>query len=143
MRFILDTNVVIRMEDHRKVESVCAELSRLTAGKHDLLLHPASRDDVARDRDRARRIVIESKLGKYKTLEVAMEPDDGFRSAVGPGSRVNDSVDIAVLYALHRDAADFLITEDDGLHRRARRVSEEERVLTVAQAVALLRTLER
>jgi hypothetical protein len=51
-------------------------------------------------------------------------------------------VDATLLHALQQGAADFLVTEDRGLHERARRYAPdlERRVLFVADAVLLLKT---
>ena len=53
----------------------------------------------------------------------------------------NDEVDVALLHALDINAVDFLITQDPGIHTRARRASPAlgNRVLTVSDAVAWLR----
>ncbi len=61
-------------------------------------------------------------------------------SSFGSLSRPNDIVDATLLDAIHRGAADFLVSEDRDLHERARRFSPElgRRVLFVADAVQLL-----
>jgi ribosomal protein S18 acetylase RimI-like enzyme len=59
----------------------------------------------------------------------------------GPVHNPNDRVDVALLHALEMGAVDFLITEDRGIHTRARRATPSlaDRVLTVVDAVAWLR----
>jgi ribosomal protein S18 acetylase RimI-like enzyme len=53
----------------------------------------------------------------------------------------NDNVDVALLHALDIEAVDFLATEDQGIHGRAKRATPPlaDRVLTVVDAVAWLR----
>lgn len=60
----------------------------------------------------------------------------------GPLRRPNDVVDATLLHALELGVVDFLVTEDQGLHSRAHRISATlgDRVLYVADAVSLLRT---
>ena len=55
--------------------------------------------------------------------------------------RPNDEVDVALLHALDINAVDFLVTQDQGIHTRARRASPAlgNRVLTVPDAVVWLR----
>ena len=69
-------------------------------------------------------------------------PEEALASEFGPLPRPNDVVDAILLHALRIGAADFLVTQDGGLHARARRHSSElsRRVLHVADAVDLLRT---
>ena len=56
-----------------------------------------------------------------------------------PGS--NDAVDQELLAAIVGDAAEYLVTEDDRIHRRARRMGVGDRALFVADAMAMLTAL--
>ena len=142
--YLIDTNVIIGLEDNQAVQPVFAALLHL-ASKHkiDVLVHEVARDDIARDRDTNRRQISLSKLDKFQTLKrvrgyglTELEKD------FGSLPRPNDVVDATLLHALEIGAADFLVTQDRGLHDRARRKSAElsRRVLFVADAVQLLRT---
>src|SRR5580698_129297 len=53
----------------------------------------------------------------------------------------NGQVDVALLHALDINAVDFLVTQDQGIHTRARRTSAAlgNRILSVSDAVAWLR----
>lgn len=53
----------------------------------------------------------------------------------------NDWVDDQLLAAVFRDAVDLLITEDNGIHRKAKRLGIEDRVVRVRDAVEVLRSL--
>ncbi len=106
-------------------------------------MHEAARDDVGRDKDTARREISLSKLGKFQTLsKVRGLTTADLSNAFGPLPKHNDIVDATLLHALHIGAVDFLVSQDRGLHERARRHSPElgRRVLYVADAVQLLRT---
>ena len=142
--YLIDTNVIFHLEDNRAVEPAFAALLNIAA-KHkvDVMVHEAARDDIARDRDVTRRGISLSKLDKFQLLKKVrgLEPDQ-LASRFGNLGRPNDVVDATLLDAIERGAADFLVTEDRGLHDRARRFSPNlaRRVLFVADAVALLRT---
>lgn len=142
--YLIDTNVIIGLEDHHQVQPAFAALLNLAA-KHkvDVLVHEAARDDIQRDKDVSRRNISLSKLGKFQGLQKVrgLEAAD-LERRFGTLSRPNDIVDATLLDAVERGAADFLVTEDRGLHDRARRVSAElsRRVLFVADAVQLLKT---
>ena len=56
-----------------------------------------------------------------------------------PGS--NDAVDQALLAAIMGNAAEYLVTEDQGIHRNARRLGVGDRVMTVADALSTLNAL--
>lgn len=141
--YLIDTNVIIGLEDHHAVQPAFAALLSIAA-KHkvDVLVHEAARDDIKRDRDEHRRNVSLSKLDKFQILKKVrgLSTSDLVRG-FGSLPRPNDVVDATLLDALHRGAADFLISQDRGLHERARRHSAElgRRVLFVADAVQLLK----
>lgn len=142
--YLIDTNVIIGLEDHHTVQPAFAALLNIAA-KHkvDIMVHEAARDDIQRDKDIARRNISLSKLEKFQLLrKVRGLAQAELELKFGPLGRPNDLVDATLLDSIERGAADFLITEDRGLHERARRASPElgRRVLFVADAVQLLRT---
>lgn len=141
--YLIDTNVIIGLEDYKTVQpSFAALLSVAAKHKADVMVHEAARDDIQRDRNSARRAISLSKLEKFQLLKkVRGLTQADLEKKYGRLSRPNDVVDATLLDALDRNAADFLITEDRRLHDRARHVSPElgRRVLFVADAVQLLR----
>jgi hypothetical protein len=71
MRFLLDTNILIPLEDSRLVlEPSLANFIRL-AGQHghNLLYHPASERDIARDTDESRKRQTLVRLSQYQKLD--------------------------------------------------------------------------
>ena len=144
MRILIDTNILIPLEDNQElVDRRYADLSRL-ASKYgcDLVIHPASRQDIERDKDTARRQVVLSKLSKYNLLDFAPEPGaDFFLAARGNPANPNDIVDTKLLFAVQRDAVSFLVTEDRGIHKRAGHLGIAERVYYVDQCLVALRQL--
>ena len=93
--------------------------------------------------DATRRQVSFSKFAKFQSVaNVRGLTDKQLASLFGPLRKPNDVVDAKLLHALQLGESDFLVTEDAGLHDRARRYAPEltRRVLYVADAVALLRT---
>lgn len=142
--YLIDTNVIIGLEDNKEVAPAYAKFLKLAAkNKVDVFIHDAAKDDIARDRDVERRRISTSKLGKFRSLAKVRGFDVGaVGEEFGAVRKPNDIVDITLLHALYIGAADFLVTQDRGLHERARRCSSElgRRVLHVADAVELLLT---
>ena len=68
-------------------------------------------------------------------------PKADLEAKFGAMPKPNDEVDVALLHALDINAVDFLVTQDLGIHTRARRASLAlgNPVLTVSDAVAWLR----
>jgi L-amino acid N-acyltransferase YncA len=147
VRFLIDTNVLISSEPSRQadVEAVTApslELARLASGEHHLLVHPTVSDEIAHDTDVDRRRLRELVTGRYPVLGYppAIQPlVTDVLGVVSPGT--HDWYDHLLLAAVVADAVHGLITQDDGIHRKAARLGIADRVHTVADAVEMLSRL--
>jgi len=138
MRFLLDTNVLIPLEDSKVfLEPALASFVHFANEYgHQLAYHPASERDIARDNDTIRQGQTLARLAQYIRL-------DGTGSCPWNDSQTseNDSADNEILYALHQNAAHFLVTEDIAIHRKARTQKLESLVLTIQEALDILRRL--
>lgn len=140
--YLIDTNILIGLEDNHAVAPAYAEFSR-NAAKHkiDVFVHQAARDDIARDKDLHRRSISLSKIEKFQTLaKVRGLTKDKLQAEFGAIKTPNDHVDAILLHAVWIGAADFLVTEDKLLHARAEAHSAGlgSRVLFIADAAQLL-----
>lgn len=140
--YLIDTNILIGLEDYHTVEDAYAKFYNLAAAhKVDIFVHEAAKDDIARDKNVKRRTISLSKIAKYRVLgkRRGLTKDD-LDQEFGPLKKPNDVVDATLLHALEADAADFLVTQDRGLHARAQKYSPElgRRVLFVGDAADLL-----
>lgn len=140
--YLIDTNVVIGLEDNHTVKPAYAEFLRLSA-KHkvDVFVHDAAIDDIQPDTDAERRAISLSKIEKFQRLEkVHGLTEQDLDRDFGPLRKRNDVVDATLLHAVHIGAVDFFVTEDQDLHKRAQRHSGElaRRVMFVADAAQLL-----
>lgn len=138
-RILIDTNVIINLEDHKEIGKHYADLTRICSQYGiTLYTHEAAQDDVARDRDAERKKVSFSKLEKYPRIHrTPMEQADKER-LYGPIRSPNDDIDTDLLVSLHFDTADLLVTDDRGLIDRVRGTDLADRVLTIQDTVALL-----
>jgi ribosomal protein S18 acetylase RimI-like enzyme len=140
-KFLIDTNVVIGLEDNSPVDARLTELARKcsTYGVR-LFVDSAVDDDIRRDRDSARRDVTLSKLERFERLTGVPYPDDAqLARKYGAINSDNDRSDARLLFCLEQGAADFLITQDIGLIKRAARCLLSDRVMTVEDALVWLR----
>lgn len=148
MKFLIDTNVLIPLEPANDgttalLAARAAELNRRAVqGGHQVFVHPAMHRDIRRDKVEWRRDLRGQQLQKYARLDEHPDLPESLKALVGspaPGS--NDWVDNQLLAALASNAVDYLVTEDNGLHRKARRVGLSERVARVEDALVLLSEL--
>ena len=145
MRILIDTNILIPMEDSSlEIDSKLAELSRLASGKHQILYHPASKDDIKRDKNENRKKSILARLNKYIELESPPALDENTEvEFFGTPKKDNDRVDNLILFSLHRNCVHWLITHDQGIHKKAREIGESDRVYDVTQAILALREIDQ
>lgn len=138
MRFLLDTNILIPLEDSKRplLPSLANFVRLANAHGHTLIYHPASEDDIRQDADVDRRNQTLERLGQYTPLDV--RPVCPWN--VGVANR-NDSADNEILYALHLNAAHALVTEDQGIHSKAKARGLVHRVYTIQTAEDLLQRL--
>ena len=138
LRFLLDTNILIPLQDSMvALQPSLTNFVRLCQQHgHALLYHPATVDDIRRDPDVARRDRTLARLGQYTLLQ-AGPPCPWNTAQASP----NDACDNEILYALQRDAAHALVTEDQGLHRKAQARGLGARVYFIQSADDWLRRL--
>ena len=101
-KLLIDTNVVIGLEDAQPVQVSLAELVRLSS-EHavGLFVDGANYDDVARDRDTGRRTVTLSKLAKFQQLRGVPVPNSAAIAArFGCIKNENDQSDVRFLSRL-------------------------------------------
>src|SRR5271165_6697906 len=95
MKLLIDTNVIIGLEDAKAIQEHFATLHR-KCGEHGIgvFVHEASKEDIARDKDTARRAMTLSKIKKFQILKKSGTPSDSDLAHVyGPFNRANDLVD--------------------------------------------------
>ena len=138
MRFLLDTNILIPLEDSSHVlEASLADFVRLAhEHNHQLIYHPASEDDFRRDNNTERLRQNLDRIRQYIRLED--RPPCPWNSL---DTSPNDATDNEILYALYCDAVHALVTEDRGIHDKAKARGLVNRVYTIQTAEDLLRRL--
>lgn len=138
MRLLLDTNILIPLEDSQiPLRESLANFVRLSSQHgHQLVYHPATIDDIQRDANIDRRAKTLQRLKQYVCLEP--RPACPWNTS---GTDQNDAADNEILYALHCDAVHALVTEDRGIHDKARSRELLGRVYTIQTAEDWLRRL--
>ncbi len=134
MRVLLDTNIFIHREDPKEVPENLQELLRLLSSPaSQLIIHPASVTDIERDSDEERKKVILSKIKTYTSLKSPPEyvDDDRFIQVIGTPKNENDITDYYLLYAVYKNAVDFLLTEDQEVIKNSQKLGIGNRVFSI------------
>ena len=138
MRILLDTNIIILRESNKVIQEDLQNLMRIIQKlDYKILLHPKSIEDIKRDTDEIRRKITLSKFGTYDTLEGGLDPnsDLNFIDKIGVPRNENDLIDNFLLFAVHKNAVNFLVTEDFGIHKKAKNVNLSDRIFNVIEAL--------
>lgn len=144
MRILIDTNILIPLEDiDVDFDAKLAELTRLASGKHEILVHSASVEDISRDKNPARREAMLKRLEKYNQLSHPPVLSDTVEIELfGKPAKANHNVDNRILYSVYKDCAHWLVTRDVGIHRKAKALGVEERVLLLDHVIRALQKIE-
>jgi L-amino acid N-acyltransferase YncA len=149
MKLLLDTNAIIPAEpvSPENIESqspIVAELLRLIAeGSHQHYIHPTSIDEIEGDQESSRREMRMILIQKYPLLPGSPSTihNSILEKLPHPSLNTHDLADCLLLTCVVIDAVDYLVTDDRGIHKKARQLDVAERVLSISEAVTALRGL--
>ncbi len=118
-------------------ENLASFVRLANSGGHQLLYHPATMLDIERDKDSQRRARTLRRLQQYTKLEgVKSSPRNSAETSE------NDACDNDILYALECSAVHALVTEDKGIHTKARQAGLGHKVYNIQTAEDWLRRLD-
>lgn len=141
MNILLDTNIIIPLEDtNKKLDSSFAKLRKLSVEQqHCLYIHPMQFQDINRDRNRERRDIVISRLAQYSKID--NPPFLSEKECLELGLRQandNDRVDNNVLFALYRGAVHILVTNDEDIHKKSIKLGIQDKVYRLEQFIQFL-----
>jgi hypothetical protein len=142
MRILLDSNIFIYREDYRVISQDLIDLLKILAEINaELVIHPLSLDEIKGDRNIERREIVLSKIRTYPELGLPPDPeqDPTFLTKISSKRNSHDRIDNALLYAVVKDAIDFLITEDREIINKAIEIGIDNRVFSIGDACIYFR----
>lgn len=126
---LLDTNIIIYREDNDVIKKDIQELSKILY-KEDfkIYVHENSFKDINNDKNDKRKEIISSKMNTYPILKSKynFQDDKEFLSIVGYKENTHDFVDNSLLYSILKGECTFLITNDNGIHKKAKKLDHIE-----------------
>ncbi len=131
------------MVDIEELSPSAAQLLRLIQENgHQVFLHPKSLVDIGKDKNTERQQLRRLAFEKYPHLEGTATPFIDFTMIVGEAeSDSNSDVDNHLLFSVHCNAVDFLVSEDRGVHKKGRQLGIENKVFRITDAIRMLEQL--
>ena len=148
MNFLIDTNVIIPLEPLAAVDccemtphvTKLVQLAQKTEVK--IFAHPITKLDIEKDKNSERKHLRLQLIKKYMFLPAPPSIDLILAHNLEiPLEGTNSWIDAHLIAAVLGDSCDFLISEDRGIHSKARRAGIGSRVLFIQDAIDLLATL--
>ena len=130
---LLDTNILIALEDADKpLDARCAEIMRNAPSDFEFYYHPIQAKDIARDKNNVRKIILSSRIARYKPLAQAPEfNNEYFAEHKWTNNSENDYVDNTLLGCIVEPVADYLVSNDKRILANARKSGVADRVLSL------------
>lgn len=144
IKILLDTNLLIYREDHSVIDERVLELTKILydSNKYKIVVHPSTFEDLSHIKDPNERNIFYSKVKIYNIIERPPKAPNDFNELVGCSKLPNDLIDNNLLYAVYKDCVSYLITNDNKLRNKAKKINIEDRVLGIEDAINLFKPLE-
>lgn len=142
MKILVDTNILIHLEDNKIVDETFSKFYNFAISNNcHILYHPdAVSKDILRDKNNERKNIILSKLEKYQKLNNPATPDSSFQAQL-KNNCINDQCDNEQLFQIYRDFVDLFVTQDIGIHNKAKRLGLSNKVMNICEALEFLKNL--
>ncbi|MGO9351301.1 MAG: GNAT family N-acetyltransferase [Mycobacterium sp.] len=144
LRILIDTNVFIAAESepdsiHTNAASATQLYRAANELGHTLCLGAGIYDDIERHVDEQHKKRRRQQLKRYHVLKPIPVPK-GFQARAGypPGINAQSRVDLTLLLALDRGAAQWLVTEDQRILPHAKALGLEDQVFSLNDALDVL-----
>ena len=132
MRVLLDTNVLIHREARTVVREDIGELFKwLDDLRYEKCVHPDCIAEIRKHADRQVVRTLEIKLGSYKVLKTRAPDSSEIQALRAEDKTPNDHVDTSLLAELVAGRVDAIISEDRGVHRKAKKLGVDSLVFTI------------
>ncbi|XWN37078.1 MAG: PIN domain-containing protein [Balneola sp.] len=137
MRVLLDTNILIHRETGYAVnEDIGRLFFWLDKIKAEKIIHPVSVNEIEGHNDEKIKKSFSIKLQHYTTIKTDISLAEEIVKTICPSdTSQNDKNDTILLNEVFRKRVDLLVTEDKGIHRKAKILGIENSVVRIEKFV--------
>ncbi|MHB8908169.1 MAG: PIN domain-containing protein [Syntrophales bacterium] len=132
MRVLLDTNILIHRESGTIVRDDIGDLFRwLDRIRAEKCIHPRSVEEIRKHRDPIVVRSFEAKLRSYAQLHTTATDTAQLAKIRQLDRNLNDSIDTDLIREVVAERVDILLSEDSGVHAKARLLGITNRILRI------------
>ena len=132
MRILIDTNIIIHREASRIVnEDIGLLFNWLDRLRYEKCVHPLSIEEISTHQDEQVVNTMKIKIANYNLLRTESPDDAQIQQIRATDSTRNDFIDTSILKEVYNNRVDYLITEDRGIHRKARILGCSEKIFKI------------
>jgi len=143
-RILLDTNMLIYLEDDHVLDANVAKLTRILYDSSDykIVIHPKSIVEANKIKDERRKSIFLSKILVYKQIENPPNASKEFQELAGYKNE-NDKIDNELLFAVKQNCVSYFITNDTELQKKSEKIGLKDKVLSIEDAIEKFKIQEK
>lgn len=132
MRILLDTNIIIHREASKVYnQDIGLLFNWLDRLHYEKCVHPLTIEEISSYQDEEIVNTMRVKIGNYNLLKTDSPENPKISSIRASDKTRNDFIDTSLLKEVLNDRVDFLITEDRGIHRKAKLLGIPQKVYKI------------
>ncbi len=132
MRILLDTNIIIHREASKIYNQDIGLLFNWIDKLHyEKCVHPLTLEEITSYQDEEVVNTMSVKISNYNLLKTDSPENEKIINLRNSDKTRNDFIDTSLLKEVLNDRVDFLITEDRGIHRKAKSLGIYEKVYKI------------
>lgn len=136
MRVLIDTNIIIHREANRIYNPDIGFLFNwIDKLKLDKIIHPYSIEEISRYEDESVVSTIKAKLHSYNLLKTISKDTDQITLVRSRDKSRNEVIDTDIVKEVYNERVDFLISEDRGIHHKARYLGIAHKVYRISDFI--------
>ncbi len=132
MRVLLDTNIIIHREASKVYnEDIGLLFKWLDKTKSEKIVHPLTIEELSGHKDESVVKTMKIKIDNYQELRTISDDDEKIEYIRQYDKTQNDNIDTSIVKELYNKRVDYIISEDRGIHRKAKYLEIDSKVFTI------------
>ncbi len=132
MRILLDTNIIIHREASKVINPDIGLLFQwFDKTRATKIIHPLTVEELAKHDDKAIAETMKIKIKNYFQLKTISEETAPIIEIRKSDKTENDYIDTSLINELYNKRVDIIVTEDRGIHLKAKLLNIDEKVFTI------------